>query len=423
MDEMAMRRAIELKRDGAELSPEDWSGIVAAFMDDRIDEAQMAALCMACVWRGMSLEEAHALTQAMVASGDVLHFDGDDVVDKHSSGGVSDIVSLVAVPLAAACGAHVAKLSGRALGHTGGTIDKLESIPGFNANLSTDAFIAQVRRIGCAIAAQTSALVPADKRMYALRDRTATVPSMGLIAASIVSKKIAGGAHAFVFDVKTGRAAFMQKPEAAAELARRLVEISTRFGRRATAFVTDMNEPLGHSIGTGLEIVEARNFLSRNAADSVTLSLSKGRVYNLVLPIVAAMLAAAGIDDGESRARSALASGAAYEKFVEMIEAQGATRATLESMEPLPNPQVVRAQQSGYLHGIDVIRLGNLGRELAARNSLAGLRVAVRIGDRIEKNAALAYVHTPDAVTLDLAGAFELSNQHPPSRPLIYPSP
>ncbi|HEY8297025.1 MAG TPA: thymidine phosphorylase, partial [Candidatus Baltobacteraceae bacterium] len=261
MDELAMRGAIERKREGGELSYDDWSGIVAAFMDGRVDEAQMAALCMACIWRGMTFEEAYALTDAMVRSGKTLHFSGDTVVDKHSSGGVADIVSLIAVPLAAACGARVAKLSGRALGHTGGTIDKLETIPGFKVNLSTEAFIVQVERIGCAIASQTSDLVPADKRIYALRDRTATVPAMGLIAASIVSKKIAGGAHAFVFDVKAGRASFVQDPAAAAELARWLVTIANRAGRRATAFVTDMNEPLGHAIGTALEIIEARDFL------------------------------------------------------------------------------------------------------------------------------------------------------------------
>jgi pyrimidine-nucleoside phosphorylase len=207
MDDMAMRHCIERKRDGGELSAQDWRSITEAYMDGEVDDAQMAALCMACVWRGMTFDEAHALTDAIVKSGATLSFDGarNVVVDKHSSGGVSDIVSLVAVPLAAACGAHVAKLSGRALGHTGGTIDKLETIPGFKVSLDLHEFVGQVERVGCAIATQTEAIVPADKRIYHLRDRTATVAAMGLIASSIVSKKIAGGAHAFVFDVKTGR--------------------------------------------------------------------------------------------------------------------------------------------------------------------------------------------------------------------------
>lgn len=405
-----MRRAIECKREGEELPAEQWDAIVAGLMDGGVDDAQLAALCMACVWRGMSLEEAFALTDAMVRSGETLRFENDRVVDKHSSGGVSDIVSLVAVPLAAACGARVAKLSGRALGHTGGTIDKLETIPGFNVNLSTGDFTAQVERMGCAIAAQSSALVPADKRIYNLRDRTATVPAMGLIASSIVSKKIAAGAHAFVFDVKAGRASFMRDPRDAAVLAQWLVDISARFGRRATAFVTDMNEPLGRSIGTGIEVVEARDFL-RGTHDE--------RAKPLILALAVEMLASVGIADGEQRAHDALASGAAYEKFVAMIEAQGATRAALESMEIDGNPAVVRATEAGYVNGVDVVRLGNTGRELASRDSLAGLRIAVRIGERIESGAPLAYIHGPHR-TSGLESAFEIAATPPPPTPLIH---
>ncbi|MGZ3521903.1 MAG: thymidine phosphorylase [Vulcanimicrobiaceae bacterium] len=401
MDEIAMRVAIECKRDGAELSGAQWAQIVEGFMEGRIDDAQLAALCMACVWRGMSVDEAFALTQAMVRSGKTLQFNDRRVVDKHSSGGVSDIVSLVAVPLAAACGAHVAKLSGRALGHTGGTIDKLETIPGFNVNLSNGAFTAQVERIGCAIAAQSAGLVPADKRIYNLRDRTGTVPAMGLIASSIVSKKVAAGAHAFVFDVKAGRASFMRKPSDAATLAQWLVDISARFGRRATAFVTDMNEPLGHSIGTGIEVVEAREFLRSEPRDE--------RAKRLIVTLVTEMLASVGIADGEQRALDALANGAAYEKFVAMVEAQGGTRAALEAMQPSGDPTVVLAATAGYVHGIDVVRLGNMGRELASHDSLSGLRIAVRIGDRIEPGTPLAYIYGTHRTNVHaLENAFEL---------------
>ncbi|MHB8147979.1 MAG: thymidine phosphorylase, partial [Vulcanimicrobiaceae bacterium] len=278
-----MRQAIERKREGAELESSYWDAIVAGYMDGAIDDAQMAAMAMACVWRGLTIAEATALTRAMVASGQTLQYAADTiVVDKHSSGGVSDIVSLVVVPLVAACGVRVAKLSGRALGHTGGTIDKLETIAGFNVALPMGAFVAQVERIGCAIAAQSDAFVPADKRLYHLRDRTGTVPSLGLIAASIVSKKIAGGAHRFVFDVKCGSAAFMQTPREAIELAQALVDISREFGRGAKAIVSDMNEPLGRSIGTGIEVIEARDFLRAQIVDT--------RVREQCLHVASAML-------------------------------------------------------------------------------------------------------------------------------------
>src|SRR5579884_3306437 len=326
MEEQEMRRCIERKRDGAQLSAKEWAGVIDGFMRGDVDEAQMAALCMACVWRGMSFDEAYALTQAMVESGQTIAFESDRgiVVDKHSSGGVSDIVSLVAVPVAAACGARVAKLSGRALGHTGGTIDKLETIPGFDVNLPIETFVKQVQRIGCAIAAQTQALVPADKRIYRLRDRTGTVPAMGLIAASIVSKKVAGGAHAFVFDVKTGPAAFMSDPDRARELAQWLTEIAARFDRRATAFVTDMSQPLGRCVGTGVEVVEAREFLRGNG---------DARTEELVLRIAGALVGEAGLDEPDALVRQALSSGAAYEKFCEMIAAQGGDVAAFEGMQ------------------------------------------------------------------------------------------
>lgn len=413
MDEQAMRACIERKRSGLELSGEDWAGIVDAFMDGAVDEAQMAALCMACLWRGMSFQEAYALTGAMVASGQTISFDPAQgiVVDKHSSGGVSDIVSLVAVPIAAACGARIAKLSGRALGHTGGTIDKLETIAGFDVNLSMEAFVEQVRRVGCAIAAQTQALVPADKRIYRLRDRTGTVPSMGLIAASIVSKKIAGGAHAFVFDVKTGAGAMMTAREDARELARWLVEIAARFERRATAFVTDMSQPLGRCIGTGIEVVEAREFL-RGSADP--------RAKELVLAIAGALAGECGLDEPEALAADALASGRAYEKFCEMIRAQGGDVGAFEAMQ-LGTPLEICAPQDGWVESVDVVRLGNLGRALSREDPLGGLAVAVRIGDRVERGRplALAYGAQRDEAA-GLESAFAIGAQAQDAPPLLY---
>lgn len=408
-----MRRCIERKREGAELAPQDWDGIVEAFMDGSVDEAQMAALCMACLWRGMSFEEAYALTRAMVASGATLSFDPalGTVVDKHSSGGVSDIVSLVAVPLAAACHARVAKLSGRALGHTGGTIDKLETIPGFNVALSVEEFVAQVERIGCAIAAQTESIVPADKRIYKLRDRTGTVPQMGLIAASIVSKKIAGGAHAFVFDVKTGPGAMMQKLDDARELARWLVEIAKRFGRRATAFITDMSQPLGRSVGTGIEVIEAREFL-----------LGKGdeRAKELVTKLASRLIEESGVERGAERIASALSKGNAYAKFLEMIHAQHGDLKAFERMETGEELEIT-AQHGGYVQRIDVVQLGNLGRRLSQHDPVGGLRVAARIGERIEVGQPLVYAYGRDrSHASNIASAFHLGASPVTAPPLVY---
>ena len=413
MDEITMRRCIERKRDGHELSAQDWDGIVTAFMDGRVDEAQMAALCMACLWRGMSFEEAYALTRAMVASGATITFDSEAgiVVDKHSSGGVSDIVSLVAVPLAAACGARVAKLSGRALGHTGGTIDKLETIRGFDVALSVEEFVAQVEGAGCAIAAQTEAIVPADKRIYRLRDRTGSVPAMGLIAASIVSKKIAGGAHAFVFDVKTGAGAMMQKLDDARELARWLIEIAARFGRRATAFVTDMSQPLGRTVGTGIEVIEAREFLLGHCDE---------RAKELVVQLASALVSECGIDDAETLVEGALANGSGYAKLLEMVRAQHGDTAAFEAMETGEALEIV-APHSGYVHSIDVVHLGNSGRRLSTHDPVGGLRVAARIGDRVEEGQPLLYAYGRDrSHAANLASAFKIASTPVEPPPLVY---
>jgi pyrimidine-nucleoside phosphorylase len=401
MDDVSMRRAIERKRDGEPLESPVWEQIIAAYVTGDVDDAQMAALAMACVWRGLDTKEAAALTRAIVASGATLSYpDGMFVVDKHSSGGVSDIVSLVAVPLVAACGVYVAKLSGRALGHTGGTIDKLEAIEGFDAILPMDVFVRQVERIGCAIAAQSEAFVPADKRLYHLRDRTATVPSIGLIASSIVSKKIAGGANAFVFDVKCGSAAFMRDVMQAETLARTLVEISEQFGRKARAIVSDMNEPLGRFIGTGVEVVEARGMLRGDGGDE--------RARAVCIRIAAAMLELGGVDDATTRAQRALADGSAYEKFVEMIEAQGASRTALEALAPDPRVDVVRAGASGVVGAIDAVALGHVARKLTDRNPRAGIRLHARIGDSIAEGDALAEVYGDGVSAASIAGAFAL---------------
>jgi len=409
-----MRRAIEEKRDGGELTEAQWEAIIASYMSGAIDDAQMAALSMASVWRGLTIREATALTRAMVASGEVVRHAGDSVVvDKHSSGGVSDIVSLVAVPLVAAAGVRVAKLSGRALGHTGGTLDKLEAIPGFNTTLSHDQFVRQVERIGCAIAAQSETLVPADRRLYRLRDHTGTVPSFGLIAASIVSKKIASGAHAFVFDVKAGRSAFTRHPHMARELADMLVAISREFGRNARAIVSDMNEPLGRSIGTGIEVIEARDFLRNVDADA--------RLREQSLHIAAAMLELGGVSDPRAAAVKALESGIAYEKFVEMIEAQGGSRSRLDEMRLPEHVEHVTAERDGYVVSIDGVALGNAARDWSAKVPTAGIRVRVRTGDAVERGTILAEFYGDDGTHVArVRRAFEIADASPAERPLVY---
>ncbi len=408
-----MRRAIEAKRDGLELEADVWQEIVAAYLSARIDEAQVAALLMASLWRGMTTAETAALTKAMVASGDVLHFpESTFIVDKHSSGGVSDIVSLVALPLVAACGGRVAKLSGRALGHTGGTIDKLEAIPGVRATLSTEEFVAQIERIGCAIAAQSERLVPADKLLYNLRDRTGTVPSPGLIAASIVSKKVAGGARAFVFDVKCGSAAFVPDVVGAEALARELVAVARCFERDARAIVSDMNEPLGHSIGTGIEVIEARNFLRGTFKDA--------RVRELTMRVAATMLSLSGIPSPERTVEDALDSGAAYEKLVALVEAQGGSRSGLERMSLPMRVEEARADRAGYVVAIDAVQLGNLARAWSERQSTAGIVTDVRIGDRVETGRVLARAYGDVASAQALLRTFAIADTAPPKRPLVY---
>jgi thymidine phosphorylase len=271
--------------------------------------------------------------------------------------------------------------------------------------------VKQTQRIGCAIAAQTQALVPADKRIYRLRDRTATVPAMGLIAASIVSKKIAGGAHAFVFDVKTGPAAFMQDPHDARELAHWLVEIAARFDRRATAFVTDMSQPLGRSIGTGIEVIEAREFLRGNADP---------RAKELVIAISGALVGEAGLDEPETLVERALASGRAYEKFCEMIAAQKGDVAAFEAMQ-LGDALEICAENAGFVAAIDVVRLGNAGRALSENDPLGGVHVAARIGDRVEAGQPLVRAYgrdREDAAALGEAFALSQSAVEPP--PLLY---
>jgi pyrimidine-nucleoside phosphorylase len=414
-DQSWLRRALAEKRDGAALDGATWARIVAGYVSGAIDDAPVAALAMACTIRGMSGAEIFALTEAMVRSGDVIHFAGlGTVVDKHSSGGVGDTVSLVAVPLVAACGVPVAKLSGRALGHTGGTLDKLEAIPGVRTDLSPEAFAAQVESIGCAIAAQSERLVPADRKLYQLRDRTGTVPAIGLIAASIVSKKIAGGADAIVFDVKAGSGAFMRTVEAATNLAETLVRLAAECGRRSSALVSDMEEPLGAAVGSGIEAVEARDFLRDDERDP--------RLSEAVFAVAAEMLRVAGVAEETIKPRllDALESGAAYERLGQLVEAQGGRRAALDAIAAHPQRSTAIAPRDGVVTRIDAAAIGELARALTiADGPFAGIRIVARVGTPVRAGDVLAECAGPSADVHAVARAFTVGAEAPRPRKLV----
>src|SRR5947209_14500918 len=308
------------KRDGAEHSPEEIEFLISGYLKKDIPDYQMAAWLMAVCIRGMTSAETLALTQVMVRSGEVLDLSQIEgiKVDKHSTGGVGDKVTLIAAPLAAACGVKVSKLSGRALAHTGGTLDKLESVPGLTVDLDPEQFIRQVRDVGIAVAAQSPHMVPADKALYALRDVTATVPSIPLIASSIMSKKLAIGADAILLDVKVGRGAFMQTMAEATALAETMVRIGAGAGKRTVAVISDMDRPLGRAVGNALEVIEAIETLRGGGpADLRALALHEAALL-LVMTGAAPDEAA-----GERLARDAIATGAAFSTFAAMVVAQG----------------------------------------------------------------------------------------------------
>lgn len=417
------------KREGGELTAAEIDFLISGFVKGEIPDYQMSAWCMAVYFKGMTFEECTALTLAMVDSGakiDLSDIPGSKV-DKHSTGGVGDKTSLVLLPLVAAAGGTVAKMSGRGLGHTGGTIDKLESIPGFRTDLSQDEFVKQVSRIGIAIMGQTKSLVPADKKLYALRDLTATVESIPLIASSIVSKKLAAGADAVVLDVKYGDGAFMHDYENALDLARTMVEIGDRAGRRFKAVLSDMNQPLGLAIGNSLEIAEAIATLKGEGPSDLT---------KLCLTLGGLMLFLAGLSDtpelGEETLQKTLASGAALAKFRELIEAQGGNANVVEEPALLPTAPVIRKVEApcdGWIKRIDCRALGLTAMELGAgRNRLedvirpeVGLKLHAKVGDYLKKGEVLAEIHALKDADAEKAGVKTLECFHFNSRTVDRP--
>lgn len=418
------------KREGGELTAAEIDFLISGFVKGEIPDYQMSAWCMAVFFQGMTFEECTAMTLAMANSGATIDLSGISglKVDKHSTGGVGDKTSLVLLPLVAAAGGTVAKMSGRGLGHTGGTIDKLESIPGFRTALNQDEFIKQVSRIGIGIMGQTQSLVPADKKLYALRDLTATVESIPLIASSIVSKKLAAGADAVVLDVKFGDGAFMHDYDKALSLARTMVEIGNRAGRRFKAVLSDMNQPLGLAIGNSLEIAEVIATLKGEGPPDLT---------ELSLTIGGLMLFLAGLCDnpelGKEKLQKALTSGAALAKFRELIEAQGGNPNIIENLSLLstaPVIQKIKAPCDGWIERIDCRALGLTAMELGAgRNRLedeirpeVGLKLHAKVGDHVQKGEALAEIHALNDVDAETAGVKTLECFHFQSKPVDSPA-
>lgn len=399
---MQMTELIAKKRDGGALTTEEIGFMIDGYVRGEIPDYQMSAMCMAILFSGMDDREILDLTMSMMHSGETLDLSPIRGVkaDKHSTGGVGDKTSLVLCPMVAACGVKIAKMSGRGLGHTGGTIDKLESFPGFVTGISEERFFENVNRIGIAIAGQTAEVCPADKKLYALRDVTGTVPSIPLIVSSIMSKKLAAGADVIVLDVKCGSGAFMKTPEQARELAEGLTRVGKLAGRKCAAVITDMDEPLGYAVGNALEVREAIDVLAGRTA--------AGELKALCLTLGANMLTLSGLaaDETEARAKleATIANGSALRKLAEMVEAQGGDSRAVYDFSLLPDAAFKRevpSQEGGYIAHIEADDVGlvsmHLGGGRVTKESAIDLSVGVvlhkKVGDRVEPGESLATIH------------------------------
>jgi pyrimidine-nucleoside phosphorylase len=402
MNAMRMVDLIEKKRDGHALTKEEIQFIIEGYTKGDIPDYQMSAFAMAVFFRGMTEEETAALTMAMVHSGDVIDLSNIDgiKVDKHSTGGVGDTTTLVLGPLVASVGVPVAKMSGRGLGHTGGTIDKLESVPGFHVEIDNDEFIRLVNQNKIAVIGQTGNLTPADKKLYALRDVTATVNSIPLIASSIMSKKIAAGADAIVLDVKTGAGAFMKDLEGAKQLATAMVEIGKRVGRKTMAIISDMSQPLGFAIGNALEVKEAIDTLKgEGPKDLEELCLTLGS-YMVYLAEKAASL-----EEARAMLEQAMKDGSALETFKTFLSAQGGDASVVDDPSKLPQAKYqfeLEAKEDGYVSEIVADEIGTaamlLGAGRATKESTIDLSVGLvlrkKIGDQVKKGESLVTIHS-----------------------------
>lgn len=420
------------KRDGKELSEAEIEFFIKAYLSGEIPDYQASALLMAIYFRHMSKEETFNLTKVMLHSGDIV--DLSDIhgtkVDKHSTGGVGDKVTLIVAPIAASCGIPIAKMSGRGLGFTGGTIDKLESIPGFKTTLEPADFHRQVNEIGIAVIGQSGHIAPADKKLYALRDVTATVENLSLIASSIMSKKLAAGSDAILLDVKCGKGAFMKSEEDAKALAELMCKIGSSQGKKTAAIISDMSEPLGHAVGNSLEVIEAIELLKGNI---------KGDLLKLCLNISAAMIylggGASGVEEGFALAENAISSGRALQKLAEMIEYQGGNKLVIDDYSLFPKAEIyseIKAESSGYIESIDAEYIGLASQHSGAGRASkddeidhsAGIRLLAKRGDKLEPSDAIAIVYSSDEKKLkqacdEVLRAYTISDCEPKSEPLI----
>jgi pyrimidine-nucleoside phosphorylase len=429
-------QAVELirkKRDGQQLSTEEISWLIDNYTREQVPDYQMAAFMMATYWRGMTARETSDLTLAMVRSGEELHVKDlvSPVVDKHSTGGVGDKVTLAVAPLVAACGVAVGKMSGRGLGHTGGTIDKLESIRGFRATLSRTEFKEILVRHKIVLAGQSSDLAPADGKMYALRDVTSTIDSIPLIAASIMSKKLAIGASHLLLDVKVGSGAFMKTVEQARELAQAMVDIGRLAGLYTVAAITAMDQPLGHAIGNALEIKEAIAILQGHAPEDVA-----ELCYHEAAELLVMTEQAASFEEAEKRVQQAISSGAGVEKLAEVIAAQGGDPRQIEQPELLPSAPVqvmLKAPRSGYLSGIQSEQMGLASMRLGAGrfkkgeaiDHSTGFILQAKVGDQLQQGDPLVEIHArnaseAEAVQQALLACYRWSEESVQAGPLIY---
>lgn len=426
---MLMTDLIAIKRDGGELSTEQIDFMIQGYTRGEIPDYQMSAMCMAILMRGMTDRETLDMTMSMMHSGETLDLSPIQGLkaDKHSTGGVGDKTSLALCPMVAACGLKIAKMSGRGLGHTGGTIDKLESIPGFNTAISEERFFKNVNEIGISIMGQTADLVPADKKIYALRDVTGTVPSIPLIVSSIMSKKLASGADIIVLDVKCGSGAFMKTLDDAKKLAEGLTRVGRLAGKKCAAVITDMDQPLGSTVGNALEVKEAIAVLKGE---------DKGELLEECLSIGSLMLCEAGmaesVEQGRERLLAAIADGSALNKLAQMVSAQDGDSRAVFDPSMLPDAAVklpVPAKKSGYVRRIEAERVGlvsmHLGGGRVTKESEIDLSVGVvlnkKVGDYVQAGESLGTIHASamekaqEAAEL-LRGCYELSDE-PVTRP------
>ena len=429
---MRMYDIIHKKRNGGELSDEEIDFLVSGCTDESIPDYQLSAFCMAVYFRGMTDRETAALTLAMAKSGDCIDLSGIDgyTVDKHSTGGVGDKTSLIVAPIVAACGGKIAKMSGRGLGHTGGTVDKLEAIPGFRTELTPDEFIGQVNNIGLCIVGQSGELAPADKKLYALRDVTATVESIPLIASSIMSKKLAAGSQGIVLDVKTGSGAFMKTAGESETLAKEMVAIGKAAGRKIAAVITNMDIPLGNYIGNSLEVIEAvKTLMGEGESDLTEVSLT-----------LATQMLCFVTDKSEEECRAmaekAIEDGSALNKLREMITAQGGNAGVVDDFSLFKQPKYqieIRSQKEGFISHTDAEKIGiasvilGAGREKKGDpiDPSAGIILKKKTGDFVEKGQTLAVFHTDDSTKVkdaekEFLDALTFSDTKPDNQKLIY---